>query len=52
MKTLFQELNNLLEDKNCKIAILEWEVSQLKKENEELKVDIEKYKENEERMYE
>lgn len=47
MKTLFQELNNLLEEKNTKIVILEWEVSQLKKENEELKNDIEKYKENE-----
>lgn len=47
MKTLMQELNNLLEEKNTKIAILEWEVSQLKKENEELRNDVEKYKENE-----
>ena len=47
MKTLMQELNNLLEEKNAKIMLLEWEVSQLKKENEELKNDVEKYKENE-----
>ena len=47
METLMKELNNLLEDKNSKISILEWEVSQLKKENAELKADIEKYKENE-----
>lgn len=47
MKTLMQELNNLLEEKNTKITLLEWEVSQLKKENAELRNDVEKYKENE-----
>lgn len=59
MKTLMQELNNLLEEKNPKIILLEWDKSQLEKENaklkkeiEELKNDIEKYKENEVRMYE
>ena len=52
MKTLFQELNKVLEDKNLKIALLEWEVESLKKENAELKNDIEKYKENEVKMYE
>ena len=50
MKTLMQELNNVLEEKNMKIALLEWEVQSLKKENEELKNDIENYKLNEERM--
>lgn len=59
MKTFIKELDNLLEEKNSKIAILEWENQQLKKENEELKKenaelrnDIEKYKENEVKMYE
>lgn len=52
MKTLFQELDNILVDKNGRIAILEWENEKLKKEIAELKNDIEKYKENEARMYE
>lgn len=52
MKTLLQELNNILEEKNTRIAILEWEKAELKKEIEALKVDIEKYKENEVNMYE
>lgn len=47
MKTLMQELNNLLEEKNQKIMLLEWEVSQLKKENETLRNDVAKYEENE-----
>ena len=50
MKTLMQEINNILEEKNSKIALLEWENQSLKKENEELKNDIENYKLNEERM--
>lgn len=45
-----QEINNILEEKNSKIALLEWENQSLKKENEELKNDIENYKLNEERM--
>lgn len=52
MKTLLQELDNILADKNGKIAILEWENEKLKKENAELKNDIEKYKENEAKRYE
>lgn len=52
MKTLMQELNKVLEEKNLKITLLEWEIEQLKKENAELKNDIEKYKENEVKMYE
>lgn len=52
MKTLLQELDNILVDKNGRIAILEWENEKLKKEIAELKNDIEKYKENEARMYE
>ena len=47
-----QELNDVLEEKNLKIALLEWEVESLKKEVKELKNDIEKYKENEVKMYE
>ncbi len=59
MKTLMQELNNILEEKNTKIILLEFDKSQLekenaklKKENAELKNDIEKYKENEVKIYE
>ena len=47
-----QELNNILEEKNMKIALLECEVQSLTKENNEHKNDIEKYKENEVKMYE
>ena len=54
MKTLLQEINNILEAKNDTIKILEWEKSFLKDENmklrdeiKELTNDIEKYKENE-----
>ena len=47
METLMKEINGLLEDKNATITILKWEIEQLKKENAELKNDIEKYKENE-----
>ena len=52
METLMKEINDLLERKNTDIAILKWENEQLKKENAELKNDIEKYKENEVKMYE
>ena len=52
METLMKEINNLFEEKNRRIDILEWQVEQLKKENAELKNDIEKYKENEVKMYE
>lgn len=43
METLLQEINNLLAEKNEKIALLEWQVKKLKDENEELK----RHKENE-----
>lgn len=42
-----REIGKLLEDKNERISVLEWQVDLLKKEIEELKTDIEKYKENE-----
>lgn len=47
MDTLMQEINNLLEAKNSRISFLEWEVSQLKKENEKLKNGVAKHNENE-----
>ena len=52
METLMKELNDVLEEKNLKISLLEWEIENLKRENKELKNDIEKYKENEVKMYE
>lgn len=52
MRVLMQELNDLLADKNGRIAILEWENEKLRKEISELKNDIEKYKENEVKAYE
>ena len=40
METLLKEINNIIEEKNLQIFLL-------KAENERLKNDIEKYKENE-----
>ena len=40
METLLKEINNIIEEKNLEIFLL-------KAENERLKNDIEKYKENE-----
>ena len=47
METLMKELNNILEAKNSRIMFLEWEVSQLKEENEKLRNNITNGKENE-----
>lgn len=47
METLIKEINGILENKNKEINILKWENEMLKKENAELKQDVEKYKENE-----
>lgn len=47
METLFREINEILASKNTEITLLKWEIERLKKENTELKNDIEKYKENE-----
>lgn len=47
METLLKAINDLLEEKDTRISLLKWEVENLKKENAELKNDIEKYKENE-----
>ena len=47
METLLKELNHVLEEKNEKIALLEWQNKRFEKEIAELKKDIEKYKENE-----
>lgn len=54
MEALMKAINDILEDKDTRITFLKWEKeraerenAELKKEIEELKVDIEKYKENE-----
>lgn len=47
METLMRELDKLLKEKNERISVLEWQVEILEKKNEELKNDIEKYKESE-----
>ena len=47
METLMKELNKILEAKNLEIYLLQSRNERLEKENEELKNDIEKYKENE-----
>ncbi len=47
METLWKEISKLFEAKNTQIDVLRWENEKLKKENAELKNDIEKYKENE-----
>ena len=47
METLIREINGILENKNKEINILKWENEMLRKENAELKQDVEKYKENE-----
>lgn len=47
METLLKEINDVLKSKNARIAILEWENEKLRKENAELKNDVEKYEENE-----
>ena len=47
METLLKAINDILEAKNTDISLLKWENKRLKEEIAELKVDIEKYKENE-----
>lgn len=41
METLFRAINDILEEKNTDISLLKWENERLRKENEELKKDIE-----------
>jgi hypothetical protein len=52
MEALMQAINDILRDKDASISLLKFENERLKKENAELKNDIEKYKENEVKMYE
>ena len=47
METLMKEINSIIESKNLEIFLLKTENERLKRENAELKQDIEKYKENE-----
>lgn len=47
MEALMRAIDKILNDKNTEIDILRWENERLRKENAELKNDIEKYKENE-----
>ena len=47
MEALMRAINDLLVIRDRDIDILKWENETLRKENEELKRDIAKYKENE-----
>lgn len=47
MEALFKAINDILKEKGESISLLKWENERLRKENVELKQDIEKYKENE-----
>ena len=47
METLLKEIDKIIVSKNLDIHLLKAENERLKKENAELKQDIEKYKENE-----
>ena len=41
METLMQEINDLLEKKNTEISLLKWENEKFKKENAELRRELE-----------
>ena len=47
MEALMKAINDVIEGKDTTISLQKWEIERLKKENAELKNDIEKYKENE-----
>ena len=47
METLLKEINNILREKNERIALLEYEVKYLKEANEKLNHIISVYEENE-----
>lgn len=50
MEALMKAINDIIKEKDATITLQKWEIDRLKKENEELKNDIEKYKENEVNM--
>ena len=47
MEALLRAINKILIEKDEDISLLKWENESLKKEIKALKMDIEKYKENE-----
>lgn len=52
MEALMKAISDILQAKDLDISLLKMENERLRKENKELKNDIEKYKENEVKMYE
>ena len=51
METLMKEINDLLKSKNATIDILQWENEKLKKENAELKDELERYEKEKAGMF-
>lgn len=47
MEALLKALNDIIQSKDTTISLQKWKIENLEKEIAELKVDIEKYKENE-----
>lgn len=52
MEALMTAINDILREKDTSITLLKFENERLKRENAELKKDIEKHKGNEVKMYE
>jgi hypothetical protein len=52
MEALMKALDEILADRDSRISMLKWENERLRKENADLKNDIEKYKENEANRHE
>ena len=52
MEALMKAINDIIQEKDSTISIQKWEIENLMRKIEELRNDIEKYKENEVKMYE